>query len=220
METKKVIICLLVAYIFYKMFISKEAFALSPGIITLDDIKAGRATLDPNKQYFRGIRNTTSTTTPQMNGGTGCPEYPDVVFRMVPATNAVCKTWSNSDLQDNMYIFETTAQPGSYHTKIISLPTTPWKAFKMGEGAFVAQRLFQGRMQALSGNGKDYYWRGTMAEAESDAIKANESPAPSILTAPGPQWPYVPGATQTDLEAVAFNTLRTGANLTTAQLSI
>jgi hypothetical protein len=60
-----------------------ENFALSPGIITLDDIRAGRATLDPNKQYFRGRRNTTSTITPQTNGGRGCPEYPDIVFKPV-----------------------------------------------------------------------------------------------------------------------------------------
>ena len=60
-----------------------ENFALSPGIIMLDDIRAGRATLDPNKQYFRGRRNTTSTITPQTNEGTGCPEYPDIVFKPV-----------------------------------------------------------------------------------------------------------------------------------------
>ena len=83
MQSTKLIIYVLIAYIFYKLFITKEEFDLSPGIITLDDIRAGRATLDPNKQYFRGRRNTTSTTKPQINGGTGCPEYPDIVFKPV-----------------------------------------------------------------------------------------------------------------------------------------
>jgi hypothetical protein len=68
---------------FIKTKLNIENFALSPGIITLDDIRGGRSTLDPNKQYFRGRRNTTSTTKPQINGGTGCPEYPDIVFKPV-----------------------------------------------------------------------------------------------------------------------------------------
>jgi len=72
---------------FIKNFIrtkfNTEYFALSPGIISLDDIKSGKASLDPAKQYFRGIRNTTSTTTPQKNGGKGCVEYPDIVFKEV-----------------------------------------------------------------------------------------------------------------------------------------
>jgi hypothetical protein len=222
METKKAIIYALLAYIFYKMFINKEGFALSTGIITLDDIKAGRATLDPTKQYYRGIRNVTSTTTPAINGGQGCTEYPDVVFKPVPSTNAVCKTWTNATLEDSMYIFDTTAQPGSFHTKIISLPTIKWRAFEdKGAGGFVAQRLYQGRLQCLTTNGKDCLWRGTMSEAESDAIKANATPAPETLVIGGPQWPYVPPATQLgDPAAYSFNTLREAAGLTTAQLSI
>ncbi len=222
METKQMVIYALAAYIFYRLFIRKEGFALSSGIISLTDLQSGKVTLDPTKQYFRGIRNTTSTTTPQINGGRGCPEYPDVVFKPVPSTDAVCKTWSMSDLQDSMYNFETTAQPGSYHTKIIGLPTTPWMAFENKvAGGFIAQRLFQGRMQCLSANGRDCLWRGTMTEAESDAIKANATPAPAILMAPGPQWPYVPPASQTgDVDAATFNALRTAAGLTTAQLTI
>ncbi len=69
---------------FIRTKLYSEHFTLSTGIITLDDIKAGRATLDPNKQYYRGIRNTTSTITPQTNGGKGCVEYPDVVFKEAP----------------------------------------------------------------------------------------------------------------------------------------
>lgn len=219
MNTKKIVIYAIIAFIFYKVFIKKESFALSTGIITLDDIRAGRATLDPTKQYFRGIRNVTSTTTPAINGGQGCTEYPDVVFKPVPATDAVCKTWTNATLDDSMYIFDTTAQPGSFHTKIISLPTTGWMAFEdKGAGGFVAQRLFQGRLQCLTTNGKDCLWRGTMSEAQSDAIKANMG---SALVIGGTQWPYVPPATQLgDPAAYSFNTLRESAGLTTAQLSI
>jgi hypothetical protein len=69
---------------FIRTRLYKEHFALSTGIITLDDIKAGRVSLDPTKQYYRGIRNTTSTITPQTNGGKGCVEYPDVVFKEAP----------------------------------------------------------------------------------------------------------------------------------------
>jgi len=207
------IIYLLIAYIFYKLCISKEGFALSTGIISLDDIKSGKATLDPAKQYFRGIRNTTSTTTPAINGGKGCTEYPDVVFKPVPKTDAVCKTWNTDSLQDNMYIFDTTALPGSYHQKIINLPTTPWVAAASmtspeGVTEYRATRLFQGRMQCLTTNGRDCLWRPTLAEAQSDSIKANETPAPSILVVGGPQWSVVPADTATDADAVAFRLAR------------
>ena len=74
---------------FIRTKIMKEKFALSSGIISLDDIKAGRATLDPNRQYYRGIRNVTSTITPPTNGGQGCTEYPDVVFKPVPPATVI-----------------------------------------------------------------------------------------------------------------------------------
>jgi hypothetical protein len=74
---------------FIRTRLYKEHFALSTGIITLDDIRAGRARLDPTKQYYRGIRNTTSTITPQTNGGRGCVEYPDVVFKEVPPATVI-----------------------------------------------------------------------------------------------------------------------------------
>jgi hypothetical protein len=224
MKTKQLIIYALLAYFFYKIFISKEGFALSTGIIPLADLQSGKVTLDPTKQYYRGIRNTSSTITPQINGGKGCTEYPDVVFKPVPATDAVCRTWSYPDLQDNMYNFDTTAYPGSYHQKIIGLPTTSWvgaASFTSPEGvtSYRATRLFQGRMQCLTTNGKDCLWRQTMSEAQSDAIKANELPAPSILVIGGPQWPYVPADTVTDADAVAFRLAR-GSSITNAQLTI
>lgn len=74
---------------FIRTKIMKETFALSTGIISLDDIRAGRATLDPNIQYYRGIRNVTSTITPSSNGGKGCVEYPDVVFKPVPPSTTI-----------------------------------------------------------------------------------------------------------------------------------
>ena len=143
---------------------------------------------------------------------------------MVPATDAVCRTWSTADLQDSMYIFETTSQPGSYHQKIIDLPTTPWvgaASFTSPEGvtSYRATRLFQGRMQCLTANGRDCLWRQTMSEAQSDAVKANATPAPSILVIGGPQWPYVPADTVTDADAVAFRLAR-GPSITNAQLII
>ncbi len=224
MKTTQMAIYALLAYIFYKLFINKEGFALSSGIITLDDIKAGRATLDPNKQYFRGIRNTTSTTIPQVNGGKGCIEYPDVVFKQVPSTDAVCKPWTTAELQDSMYIFETQSYPGSFHQKIIALPTTQWvgaASFTSPDGvtSYRAVRLFQGRMQCLTTNGADCLWRQTMTDAQADAVKANATPAPSILVIGGPQWPYVPADTVTDADAVAFRLAR-GSSITNAQLAI
>lgn len=74
---------------FIRTKIMKEKFALSSGIISLDDIKSGKAMLDPAKQYYRGIRNTTSTITPQKNGGAGCAEYPDIVFKPVPPATVI-----------------------------------------------------------------------------------------------------------------------------------
>jgi len=69
---------------FIRTKFNTEYFALSTGIISLDDIKTGRVSLDPTKQYYRGIRNTSSTIAPQKNGGKGCVEYPDVVFKQAP----------------------------------------------------------------------------------------------------------------------------------------
>ena len=181
-----IIIYLLIAYIFYKLCISKEGFALSSGIISLDDIKSGKASLDPTKQYFRGIRNVTSTTTPAINGGGGCAEYPDIVFKPAPKTDAVCKTWSTDSLEDNMYIFDTKSLPGSYHQKIINLPTTPWIANTIpSAGGSVAQRLFQGRMHCLTKDGTNCMWRGTLSEAQNDAMLANSLPAPGIFVIGG-----------------------------------
>ena len=221
MKTKQLIIYALLAYVFYKVFISKEGFALSTGIIPLADLQSGKVTLDPTKQYYRGIRNTSSTITPQINGGKGCTEYPDVVFKPVPATDAVCRTWSYPDLQDNMYNFDTTAYPGSYHTKIIGLPTTGWVANTIpSAGGSVAQRLFQGRMQCLTTDGTNCLWRPTLSQAQNDAILANTGPAPGTFVIGGPQWTTIPADSDTSDNAKAFRAIRDSASLTNAQLSI
>ena len=108
-----------------------------------------------------------------------------------------------------MYIFDTTALPGSYHQKIINLPTTSWVANTIpSAGGSVAQRLFQGRMHCLTSDGTNCMWRGTLSEAQDDAMLANSLPAPGIFVIGGPQLTTIPDDSDTSDNAKAFRLAR------------
>lgn len=86
MDTK-IILCLIGAYILYKVFFTKEGFALSSGII-LD-----KNTLDNDKTYVIGSIKPDSqvkTTTPAINGGKTCLSFPDTVYKLAEIKDAVC----------------------------------------------------------------------------------------------------------------------------------
>jgi hypothetical protein len=65
-----------------KIYVSKdiltiEHFILSPTIVT------ELTKIEPNKFYYKGIRNTSATTTPAQNGGITCIEFPNVVYKSI-----------------------------------------------------------------------------------------------------------------------------------------
>ena len=94
---------LFIGIIFYILFAAgKEGFALT------SDIVASKSALDPNKFYFKGTRKVSNTVTPAANGGAGCQEFPDEVYKVAPPTNAVCK----GDNSPDYYTFTTTALQG------------------------------------------------------------------------------------------------------------
>ena len=86
MDTK-IILYLVGAYVLYRMFFTKEGFALSSGII-LD-----KNTLDNDKTYVIGSIKTDSqvkTTTPAINGGKTCLTFPSTVYKLATIADAVC----------------------------------------------------------------------------------------------------------------------------------
>jgi hypothetical protein len=69
-----------------------EYFALSPGIFT--DV----TTLDSTKSYLVGRLTTKNTTTPAQNGGKGCQEYPETVYKLYVPPPIDCDidvSWEN-----------------------------------------------------------------------------------------------------------------------------
>jgi hypothetical protein len=54
-----------------------EHFALTSDIITDPSL------IDPNKFYYKGTLNTSSTTTPAKYGGIPCVEFPTVIYKPV-----------------------------------------------------------------------------------------------------------------------------------------
>ncbi len=127
MKVKQTIIYALVAYIFYRLFISKEGFALSSGIFSLDDIKAGRTTVDPTKIYYVGTRKVSSTTTPGINSSKTCTEFPSTVYKLAPTVDPVCKT----DNADSNYQFSTTGFIPTSNTRFSVANTKP-EVFNVG----------------------------------------------------------------------------------------
>jgi hypothetical protein len=69
---------------FIKTKLNTEHFALSSGVISLDDIKAGRVTLEPSMQYYVGTRKVSATTTPGINSTKTCTEFPSIVYKLAP----------------------------------------------------------------------------------------------------------------------------------------
>ena len=60
-----------------KDILSIEHFVLSPTIVT------ELTSIDPNKFYYKGIRNTSATIIPAANGGITCIEFPNVVYKSI-----------------------------------------------------------------------------------------------------------------------------------------
>jgi hypothetical protein len=69
---------------FIRTRLYKEHFALSTGINSLDDIKAGKTTLNPSMQYYVGTRKVSSITTPGINSSKTCIEFPFIVYKLAP----------------------------------------------------------------------------------------------------------------------------------------
>jgi hypothetical protein len=138
METKKVIVYALIAYIFYKLFISKENFALSPGVISLDDIKAGRATLDPTKFYSVGSRKVSATTTPGMNSTKTCTEFPSTVYKLAQTIDPVCKT----DNVDSNYQFSTIGFVPTSNPRFTTASAKP-EVFNVGEYKYTQPEAYE-----------------------------------------------------------------------------
>jgi hypothetical protein len=96
MDRLKVIIYILLIYLAYKLFFSKEGFALTAGKVFDDPTK-----IDLNKYYTVGKRTTSNTVTPSKNGGKECAEYREIAYQLAPAQDAVCK----GEIQDSYYSF-------------------------------------------------------------------------------------------------------------------
>jgi hypothetical protein len=138
METKKVIIYALLAFIVYKMFISKESFALSAGTISLDDITAGRATLDPTKQYVIGTSKVSATTTPGINSDIKCTDFPSTIYKLAPTVNPVCK----NDNEDQFYQFSTTGFIPSTNPAFTTAGRKP-EVFNAGEYKYTQPEAYE-----------------------------------------------------------------------------
>jgi hypothetical protein len=83
----KIILYLIAAYALYRIFLSKEGFALSSGII-LD-----KNSLDNDKTYVIGSikpESQVKTTTPAINGGKDCLSFPNTVYKLAEIKDAVC----------------------------------------------------------------------------------------------------------------------------------
>lgn len=215
MDNRKLVLYLIGAFILYKLFVSKEGFALGTDVIT-DSTK-----LDPRLLYYMGFRKTSNTKTPAINGGASCQEFPDVVYKPVPSTPAVCKTTNvTGDNIDDNYIFgfDPNNKPvyiGSYLQKLSTLPTGRWVAVQgqANPDSFLAVRLFQGRVQCLSMDGVNCLWRGTLQDAQNDAVNP---PANAALR-------YTDQVIYSDINnkgwpALGYRAARDAAGLTDAQL--
>jgi hypothetical protein len=90
----QVIIVSLIAY--YFLFMQKEKFALSSGLIPFIDTTSKNALIDTTF-YDTGILDPTKqiqTETPARNGGLACGSFPTRVYRVTspqPAVNATCR---------------------------------------------------------------------------------------------------------------------------------
>lgn len=215
MNIKKLILYLLGAFVLYKFLVSKEGFALSSDVIT-DPTK-----LDPKLLYYMGFRKTSNTKTPAINGGAPCGEFPDVVYKPVPSTPAVCKSTNiTQDNIDDNYIFglDPANKPvyiGSYLQKLATFPTGKWVAVQgqANPDAFLAARLFQGRVQCLTMDGVNCLWRGTLQEAQNDAA----NPPPNAALRYTDQVVYS-DIKNTGWPAVSYRAARDAMGLTDTQL--
>jgi len=212
MDNKKLILYLLGAFVLYKMFVSKEGFALSSDII--DD----PSKLEAGVLYMKGYRKTSNTTKPATNGGQACSEFPDVVYKRMPSQAAVCKTSNiTNDNVDGNYIFETDPKLGSDFKKLAGFKTTPWLAVKASANPdmYMARRLFQGRLQCLSMNGADCLWRDTLAAAQADAANPPPNAAPS-----GVDYQVYYDINNKSIPAEQWRTITAANKLTDAELMI
>ncbi len=138
MESTKLIIYVLIAYIFYKVFISKEGFALSTGTISLDDVASGRATLDPNKQYLVGTRKVSATITPGINSDKTCTEFPSSIYRLAPTVDPVCRT----DNLDTNYQFSTTGFIPTTNPRLTTANAKP-EVFSVGDYKYTQPEAYE-----------------------------------------------------------------------------
>ncbi len=69
---------------FIKTKLNIENFVLSAGTISLDDVAAGRATLEQGMQYYVGTRKIQSTITPGINSNKTCTEFPSPIYKLAP----------------------------------------------------------------------------------------------------------------------------------------
>ena len=142
--------------------------------------------VDPTKFYYVGRRSKSNTTSPAQNGGTECPEFPDVVYQLAPVINATCQT---SDIVggnvDTNYTFDKTLSvkgnilyPRFFSISTSSNPTTAkWISINGnnavlvdGSGAVYITTLFNTAQQSwtlIAGNlkqvslNKDGFKEGT-----------------------------------------------------------